>query len=327
MGPNDTTMAGLQCWVSVAERAGEAVGINTPLGPEWQAAFADEADASARLALTPEEGEWPARDRVPVVGMDRGHLRNVLAKTTPRVSSVASMSAGVWAGYQAEYTKLISETVARDRVPMVQSESVFWLGPDGLTKDGRLIGLRPAEVTEEMNAAGEEARALHSLGVFAFEVTEQEATYRAMHAASPVALVSDAEIALTVARNTVGLVTEDNERLNKERDRARDNATHWEMEARALVEQRDEARAERDAALAWNRAGDETISILRDELDDAAELLRRHRLRTVALEGELMAARDQLAKFTAQNAAEPEAPDPIANAIRPRETERWRIGG
>ena len=46
------------------------------------------------------------------------------------------------------------------------------------------------------------------------------------------------------------------------------------------------------------------------------------RLRT-----ELMAARDALAKFTAANVAHAEAePDPIANAIRPREMDRRRVG-
>lgn len=45
-----------------------------------------------------------------------------------------------------------------------------------------------------------------------------------------------------------------------------------------------------------------------------------------ALRAELMAAHDRLAKFTAQNAVETEAPDPIANAIRPRRVDPRRMG-
>lgn len=45
------------------------------------------------------------------------------------------------------------------------------------------------------------------------------------------------------------------------------------------------------------------------------------------LRTELMAARDTIARFTAANVPDPPKADPIANAIRPRETDRRRIGG
>lgn len=78
----------------------------------------------------------------------------------------------------------------RDAVPVISAQAEFyriknWQAPP--------IGQRPAEVTPEMNAAGDEACALHSLGVFAPGVTKQEASYRAMHALAPVGLVSPAE--------------------------------------------------------------------------------------------------------------------------------------
>lgn len=268
---------------------------------------------------TPEEGEWPARDRV------------------PRASSVLTMDqdAAVAVRDSCGLGKLFSETVG-------ERAAVDREFRDALAE--RTIGLRPAEVTSEMTAAGKvQSDAEPIFGEAEDEHNWFANVYRAMHALAPVPLVSDAEIALTKERNQWRGFSEAQDDLlsltTRERDEARAQlaelhecinsanlhhaALHDLAAAKitALRAEWDEARAN-DISI-YDIMSDEQRPVTQADVDSMVE-----RVSSIpTLRAELMAAHDRLAKFTTQNAAEPEAPDPIANAIRPRETERWRIGG
>lgn len=156
-----------------------------------------------------------------------------------------------------------------------------------------------AEVTPEMIAAAvtacNDAQSIHWNDI-------APAIYRAMHSVAPVPLVSPAEDAM---RREITALTAALKQRTDERDTANADLTELSAIRWGLVNERNAAIVERDCAMA------------------SCDALGEH---LVTLQTDLKAAQDALAKAITPTLP-PQAPDPIANAIRPRETDRRRIGG
>lgn len=171
--------------------------------------------------------------------------------------------------------------------------------------------------------------------------------YRAMAAHAPVELISDGErIWHTRALIAEGRVAE-LEGIKDERDDSpvsvalkvdRNQQSKIRNDQAAEIARLFEVAKERNALIAsLGRSGAaqmDEIALLRQAL--GAEHLRHKQTcdecmaaeaQIETLRTELMAARDTIARFTAANVPDPPKADPIANAIRPRATDRRRIGG